>query len=348
MPTFRSPSRPRYARAYRELARRCKTPVLAVAVRSSATAEDLPQASFAGQQETFLNVSGESELLRACRKCYASLFTDRAIVYRENNGFDHLQVALSIGIQKMVRADRAGSGVMFTLDTETGFPGVVVINAAWGLGENVVQGTVNPDKYVIFKRFLAGGRYTPIIEKSLGAKEKKLIYGEGGGAATHNIKTPRAERDAIRPARCRDRATRPMGGGGRIPLRAAHGHRVGQGRRQRGTLPRPSAAGDRAIRQVELAPQDLQSVENKHGSRDGSGHRRGDFHRRGLHHSQRGGHRSLPRGCDPRDRIHRSGLGADHEKSGRPDHQLRGHDEPRSDREPRTRPAGHRRHVECH
>jgi pyruvate, water dikinase len=183
--------------AYKELARRCKTPVLAVAVRSSATAEDLPQASFAGQQETFLNVSGESELLRACRKCYASLFTDRAIVYRENNGFDHLQVALSIGIQKMVRADRAGSGVMFTLDTETGFPGVVVINAAWGLGENVVQGTVNPDKYVIFKRFLADQRYIPIIEKSLGTKEKKLIYGEGGGAPTHNLKTPRAERDSF-------------------------------------------------------------------------------------------------------------------------------------------------------
>jgi len=183
--------------AYRELARRCATPVLAVAVRSSATAEDLPQASFAGQQESFLNVCGESELLRACRKCYASLFTDRAIVYRENNGFDHLQVALSIGIQKMVRADRAGSGVMFTLDTETGFPGVVVINAAWGLGENVVQGTVNPDKYLIFKRFLAGGHHKPIIEKSLGAKEKKLIYGEGGGARTHNINTPRPERESF-------------------------------------------------------------------------------------------------------------------------------------------------------
>ncbi len=166
--------------AYRELAKRCGTPDLAVAVRSSATAEDLPQASFAGQQETYLNVRGESELLRACRKCYASLFTDRAIVYRETNGFDHLQVALSIGIQKMVRADRAGSGVMFTLDTETGFPGVVVINAAWGLGENVVQGTVNPDKYVIFKQLLADEHRCPIIEKSLGTKEKKLIYAEGG------------------------------------------------------------------------------------------------------------------------------------------------------------------------
>ena len=125
-----------------------------MAVRSSATAEDLPQASFAGQQESFLNVRGEAELLRACRKCYASLFTDRAIVYRETNGFDHLQVALSIGIQQMVHADRAGSGVMFTLDTETGFRGVVVISAAWGLGESVVQGTVNPDKYVVFKQLL--------------------------------------------------------------------------------------------------------------------------------------------------------------------------------------------------
>jgi pyruvate,water dikinase len=183
--------------AYKELARRCETPVLAVAVRSSATAEDLPQASFAGQQETYLNVCGESELLHACRKCYASLFTDRAIVYRENNGFDHLQVALSIGIQKMVRSDRAGSGVMFTLDTETGFPGVVVINAAWGLGENVVQGTVNPDKYLIFKRFLGDERYSPIIEKSLGTKAQKLIYAEGGGARTRNIRTPRAERETF-------------------------------------------------------------------------------------------------------------------------------------------------------
>ncbi len=183
--------------AYRELAKRCGTADLAVAVRSSATAEDLPQASFAGQQETYLNVRGESELLRACRKCYASLFTDRAIVYRETNGFDHLQVALSIGIQKMVRSDRAGSGVMFTLDTETGFPGVVVINAAWGLGENVVQGSVNPDKYVIFKQLLADERWSPIIEKSLGSKEKKLIYAEGGNARTRNIDTTRRERESL-------------------------------------------------------------------------------------------------------------------------------------------------------
>ncbi len=183
--------------AYRDLAKRCGTADLAVAVRSSATAEDLPQASFAGQQETYLNVRGESEVMRACRKCYASLFTDRAIVYRETNGFDHLQVALSIGIQQMVRADRAGSGVMFTLDTETGFPGVVVINAAWGLGENVVQGTVNPDKYLVFKELLNDKDRCPIIEKTLGAKEKKLVYGEGGGARTRNVNTTRRERETM-------------------------------------------------------------------------------------------------------------------------------------------------------
>jgi len=183
--------------AYQELGRRCGAADFAVAVRSSATAEDLPQASFAGQQETYLNVRGESELLRACRKCYASLFTDRAIVYRETNGFDHLQVALSIGIQRMVRADRAGAGVMFSLDTETGFPGVVVVNAAWGLGENVVQGTVNPDKYVIFKGFLGDEKRCPIIEKSLGAKEKKLLYGQGGGSRTHNVNTSRRERETM-------------------------------------------------------------------------------------------------------------------------------------------------------
>ncbi len=183
--------------SHRELAKRCGTAEIAVAVRSSATAEDLPQASFAGQQETFLNVRGESDLLLACRKCYASLFTDRAIVYREANGFDHLQVALSIGIQKMVRADLAGAGVAFTIDTETGFPGVVVVSAAWGLGENVVQGTVTPDKYMVFKPLLRDDKCRPIIEKTLGAKEKKLVYEQGGGAGTRNVDTTAEEQDAM-------------------------------------------------------------------------------------------------------------------------------------------------------
>jgi len=184
--------------AYGELGRRrggAEAP--AVAVRSSATAEDLPNASFAGQQETFLNVRGEAELLDACRRCYASLFTDRAISYRQAQGFDHLQVALSIGVQAMVRSDLAGSGVMFSLDTETGFPGAVVISAAWGLGETVVQGTVDPDKYLVFKPLLGEPRLKPILEKSCGGKAQKLVYATGGSARTVLAETTRREREAL-------------------------------------------------------------------------------------------------------------------------------------------------------
>ena len=180
--------------AYQELCERYETDEVDVAVRSSATAEDLPEASFAGQQETFLNVSGEEELLEACRKCYASLFTDRAIAYRKEKGFDHMKVALSVGVQKMVRSDKAGAGVMFTIDTETGFPDVVVINAAWGLGENVVQGTVTPDEYMVFKPLLDQNSFCPIIEKIKGNKERKMLYAKGGTKATKNIDTSKEER----------------------------------------------------------------------------------------------------------------------------------------------------------
>ena len=180
--------------AYRELSRRNEVEEADVAVRSSATAEDLPEASFAGQQETFLNISGEKELLDACRRCYASLFTDRAISYRDNHGFDHLQVALSVGVQKMVRSDRASAGVMFSIDTETGFPKVVVINAAWGLGETVVQGAVTPDEYMVFKPLLGRKDRKPIIEKALGTKEQKMVYGRGGSHATRTVHTSRQER----------------------------------------------------------------------------------------------------------------------------------------------------------
>jgi pyruvate, water dikinase len=182
--------------AYRELSERYGVDEVDVAVRSSATAEDLPEASFAGQQETFLNITGEDALLEACRHCYASLFTDRAISYRQEKGFDHLDVALSIGVQKMVRADQASAGVMFSIDPETGFPEVVVINAAWGLGENVVQGTVTPDQYTVFKPLLARQELYPVVEKTLGSKEKKLVYGKDGGTTTKNINTPKAERQA--------------------------------------------------------------------------------------------------------------------------------------------------------
>jgi pyruvate,water dikinase len=164
-----------------------------VAVRSSATAEDLPDASFAGQQETYLNVQGTSALIESCKRSFASLFTDRAISYREDKGFDHFKIALSIGVQRMVRSDMAASGVMFSIDTETGFRNAVLINAAYGLGENVVQGSVNPDEYFVFKPTLKRG-HRPILQKLLGTKEFKLVYDVGGGRMVKNIPVPPGDR----------------------------------------------------------------------------------------------------------------------------------------------------------
>lgn len=166
-----------------------------VAVRSSATAEDLPDASFAGQQETYLNVHGAKSVLEACHRCFASIFTDRAISYRTIKGFDHFDVALSVGVQKMVRSDLASSGVMFSIDTETGFKDAALITAAYGLGENVVQGAVNPDEYFVFKPTLKQG-FRPILEKRLGSKEIKMIYDVGGGKLTKNV--PVAEPDRLK------------------------------------------------------------------------------------------------------------------------------------------------------
>lgn len=182
--------------AYQDLSDRYDVEQVDVAVRSSATAEDLPEASFAGQQESFLNVRGEDDLLDACRRCYASLFTDRAIVYRERQGFGHMDVALSVGVQKMVRSDRAGAGVLFTLDTDTGFPRIVMVNASWGLGETVVKGTVNPDQYVVFKPFLDDADLVPIIGKTLGEKEHKIVYGEAD-QGTRDVQTTAEEREAF-------------------------------------------------------------------------------------------------------------------------------------------------------
>ncbi|MEJ6482444.1 phosphoenolpyruvate synthase [Nostoc punctiforme UO1] len=163
-----------------------------VAVRSSATAEDLPDASFAGQQETYLNVVGVEGVLAACHKCFASIFTDRAISYRHTKGFDHFSIALAVGVQKMVRSDLATSGVMFSIDTETGFKDAALITAAYGLGENVVQGSVNPDEYYVFKPTLKAG-FRPIIDKKLGSKELKMIY-DDGSKFTKNVSVPPSER----------------------------------------------------------------------------------------------------------------------------------------------------------
>ncbi|MDD2807394.1 MAG: phosphoenolpyruvate synthase [Patescibacteria group bacterium] len=167
-----------------------------VAVRSSATAEDLPDASFAGQQETYLNVTGTKELLKACRECMASLFTDRAISYRQDKGFDHFEVGLSIGVQKMVRSDKACSGVMFTLDTETGFEKTVLIDGSWGLGENIVKGRVTPDQFYVFKDTLLKG-FDAVISRQLGSKRLKMIYDNRHGKLTKNINTTAAERTSF-------------------------------------------------------------------------------------------------------------------------------------------------------
>ncbi len=178
--------------AYRTLCRSAGSSSLDVAVRSSATAEDLPGASFAGQQETYLNIRGEDALLDACRRCFASLYTDRAIAYREAQGFAHEAVALSVGVQQMVRSDLAGSGVMFSIDTESGFDKAVLINAAWGLGESVVQGTVDPDEYQVFKPLLDRPELRPIVAKDCGAKRNKLVYAEHR-AAIREVSTSREE-----------------------------------------------------------------------------------------------------------------------------------------------------------
>ena len=176
--------------AYKELGRHD------VAVRSSATAEDLPDASFSGQQETYLNIRGHYHLLEAVKKCFASLFTDRAISYREDKGFNHFNVFLSVGVQEMVRSDKGSSGVMFTLDTESGHRDFVIINAAYGLGEYVVKGVVNPDEYVVHKPTLRKG-YASIVGKKVGSKERKLVYGEDVHTTTKDVKVSVSERRAV-------------------------------------------------------------------------------------------------------------------------------------------------------
>ena len=175
--------------AYGELGREYGHEKPDVAVRSSATAEDLPTASFAGQQDTYLNIAGTRNLISTCKWVFASLFTERAIAYRHQQGISHTDVALSVAVQKMVRSDLASSGVMFTLDTESGFRDAVFITAAYGLGENVVQGTVNPDEFYVFKPTLREG-FRPIIKRQLGSKEIKMIYAAEHLAGIHTKNVP--------------------------------------------------------------------------------------------------------------------------------------------------------------
>ena len=182
--------------AYRALSAQYGTGDTDVAVRSSATAEDLPDASFAGQQETYLNVQGGERLLEKVRDCMASLFTDRAIAYRAERGFDHRQVALSVGIQKMVRSDLGSAGVIFTLDTESGFPDVVLVTGAFGLGETVVQGRVDPDEFWVHKPTARQG-YASVLRRELGSKALKLVYAGGGTHEVREVRVPRHDRQRL-------------------------------------------------------------------------------------------------------------------------------------------------------
>ena len=233
-----------------------------VAVRSSATAEDLPDASFAGQHETYLNVHGINSLLEACKKCFASIFTDRAFYYRQTHGFDHLRISLSIGVQKMVRSDLASSGVMFSIDTETGFNNAVIINGSYGLGENIVQGSVNPDEFMVFKPTLKQG-FRPIISKTVGTKESKLIYDPGGSKSTKNVPVPPSERNKLTLT---DEEIIELGRwacviedhysevNGQIH---SHGYGMGEGRDNRTIIHRSSASGDGAVAEAKAGASNL-------------------------------------------------------------------------------------------
>jgi pyruvate,water dikinase len=255
--------------AYAEMSKRAGQAELSVAVRSSATAEDLPDASFAGQQETFLNVVGAKALLASCRRCYASLFTDRAITYRNLNGFDHEEVALSIGVQQMVRSDLSSSGVMFSIDTETGFDKFVLITGAWGLGENVVQGAVDPDEFQVFKPFLDNPDLSPIVARDLGAKEIKMIYGaarRGDDAQRLHLQAGAGD---VHAQRCRGAGPRPHGQDHRGTLRPADGHGMGQGRDHRGAFHRAGPARNGAVAKKRPCPAELQR--DTGGPRDPAG-----------------------------------------------------------------------------
>ena len=220
---------------------------VAVAVRSSATAEDLPEASFAGQQETFLNVRGADNVVKAVHEVFASLFNDRAISYRVHQGFDHSLVALSAGIQYMVRSDLGASGVMFTLDTDSGFRDVVFITASYGLGETVVQGAVNPDEFYVYKPALRDG-HQPILRRTLGAKAIKMIYAPAAQADKRvlTVDVPEADRMRFCISDADLIELSQAGADHRGSLRLPDGHRVGQGRRHRQDLHAAGAARDRA------------------------------------------------------------------------------------------------------
>ncbi len=227
-------------------------PKLSVAIRSSATAEDLPSASFAGQHDSYLNVRGEANVLDAVRHCFASLFTDRAIRYRVDNGFDHFKVFNSVGVMKMVRSDLASSGVIFTIDTETGFEDVVFITGALGLGENVVQGAVDPDEFYVFKPTYRAGKKA-VLKRTLGGKKIKMIFSQGGRVTTRNVPTDRKEQQkfCLTDAEVIELAGQAIAIEEHYSAKAGvappDGCGMGQGRRGRAALHRAGPPGNRGV-----------------------------------------------------------------------------------------------------
>jgi hypothetical protein len=283
-----------------------------------------------------------------CRRCYASLFTDRAITYRKLKGFDHNQVALSIGVQLMVRSDIGGSGVMFSIDTESGFDKVVLINAAWGLGENVVQGAVTPDEYEVFKPLLDKPGLKPIVEKTCGAKEIKMIYAgtEGGEDQERADLESRARR--LCALRRGDPQPRPPGGNHREALRPADGHGMGQGWRDRQALHRPGPARNGAVAHRCDSAQILHHQEDRQDPAHRPFRRRRRPRRKGLPDRERQGHRQVRRRLDPGDIDHRPRLGPDHEARHGDRHRSRRPHLACRHRQPRTGTPGHRRHRQRH
>ena len=283
-------------------------------------------------------------MLDACRRCFASLFTDRAISYREAKGFDHLKVALSIGVQQMVRSDLAGAGVMFSIDTETGFDRVVLINAAWGLGENVVQGTVDPDEYQVFKPLLA--------DAALNANRSQAVRWQG---AQNDLRARRRAADAqrsnfarralrLRSHRRGDFAACPLRLHDRASLWWPDGHRVGEGREKRAAVRRASAPGDRSVTCAGRRAAHLQDRAEGPKARLRPQHWRCCRFWPGLHHSRSQEYRSLRARRGAGDNHHQSRLGADHETRGSDRHRSRRAHVPCSHRQPGAWGSGDRRH----
>ena len=318
------------------------------AVRSSATAEDLPDASFAGQQETFLNVRGIDSVLTAIREVFASLYNDRAIAYRVHHDFEHAAVALSAGVQKMVRSDLGSSGVMFTVDTESGFDQAVFITSAYGLGEGVVQGAVNPDEFYVYKPGLRAGR-PAILKRAVGEKATKMVYTEDTtvGRTTEFIPVDPADAGGPVPDRPAGRRPRPPGADHRGALRAADGHRVGPGRRRRRPVHPPGPPRDRAVPRREHGGE-VHPVRPRRRARGGPGDRREDRRRPGAGAGHHRPHARVParrgagRGHD------RSRLGADHEARRRHRHQPWRPHLPRRDHRPRAGDPRRGRHRGRH